>query len=74
MVLIAKGVGFLVAIVTVFLGVTVMILAKMIISYSIRVIGVIGVLIIIGLVSFCTLKFKEASIKTMWVMLTRSCN
>lgn len=70
---IARGVGFLVAIVSVLIGISVMTFVKFLISHCIRVFGVFGVLLLVAIASLAVVRFKNASVKAMWIMLSNSC-
>lgn len=70
---IARGVGFLVAIVSVLIFILLMTFVKFLISHCIRIFGVFGVLLLVAIISMAVVWFKNASVKAMWTMLSNSC-
>jgi hypothetical protein len=73
-VVIARGVGFLVAIVAIILAILVMMLLKAFIVYNLHKLGVSGVIIVIALFTWSVIKFGHISSKIVWTMLARSCS
>jgi hypothetical protein len=72
-VVIARGVGFLVAIVTIFVAICIIMCARVLISHMIESVGVSGVLAMIGLTSWLAIKLRGASMKVTYTLLTKSC-
>lgn len=73
-VIIARGVGFLVAIVAIILAILVMMLLKAFIVYNLHKLGVSGVTIVIALFIWAIIKYGHISSKFVWIMLARSCS
>ena len=70
---IARGVGFLVMIVSVLIGILIMTFIKFLISHCIRVFGVFGVLILVAILSLAVVRFKNASVKAMYTIIINGC-
>lgn len=72
-VLIARGVGFLVLIVSIFILITILMLIKTIISFFVDLWGVSIILLLTFGISWSVLKLNKVSFSVLWGVLTKSC-
>ena len=70
---IARGVGLLVAIVSIFILIFVMMIIRAVIASLLRKMGVTGVILLMGVASGCALKFRNISGNFVWNVLSRTC-
>ena len=71
--MIARGVGFLVAIVAIVLAMVLMMTVRTIIAFTMNKMGILGLSITLGVVLWVTLKCANAPAKSLWLILTRGC-
>jgi hypothetical protein len=72
--IIARGVGILVAIVSVFLAALVIILSHMVIAMLIKEFGISTLFLALATVSWGALKTRKASMGAFWTAFRQSCN
>mmetsp|Transcript_30640 Transcript_30640/g.51290 ORF Transcript_30640/g.51290 Transcript_30640/m.51290 type:complete len:98 (+) Transcript_30640:75-368(+) len=71
---IARGVGFLVAIVAILLCFMIMMVARALIAFVLHKLGVTGVMVIAGIFVWSAMRIRNMSFKVIWTMLTNSCS
>eukprot|EP00601_Ochromonadales_sp_CCMP2298_P035787 CAMPEP_0173362976 /NCGR_PEP_ID=MMETSP1144-20121109/22127_1 /TAXON_ID=483371 /ORGANISM="non described non described, Strain CCMP2298" /LENGTH=95 /DNA_ID=CAMNT_0014312871 /DNA_START=94 /DNA_END=377 /DNA_ORIENTATION=+ len=69
---IARGVGFLVAIVAILLCFMIMMLSRALIAFLLNKCGVSGVLLVAGVVVWGAMRYRTMSFKVIWTMLSNS--
>ena len=72
-VVIARGIGLLVAIVSIFLLILIMMFGRGVIAYALHMWGVSGVMALLAIASVCSLRYRNVSPKVLWTMISRSC-
>ncbi len=72
--LIARGVGFLVAIVAILLCFMIMMVARTFISLLLHQCGVIGVVLLSGALIWVAMKYRNMSFKVIWTIFSNSCS
>lgn len=71
---IARGVGFLVAIVAILICFMVMMIARTLIALLLHQCGVVGVLLLTAVGVWCAMRYRNMSFKVIWTILTSSCS
>jgi hypothetical protein len=71
--MIARGVGFLVAIVAVVMAVLLMISVRAFIAFSLTKLGILGLSTLVGIIVWAIVRFGNINPKSIWVILSRSC-
>lgn len=70
----ARGVGVLVAIVAILSWFMIMMLFRAALAWLIHIWGVTGVALMVGLIVFAAVKYGRMSAKTIWIVLRHSCS
>mgnify|MGYP006889554675 CR=1 FL=1 len=71
--MLARAVGFVVAIVAVILAILLMVLFRTLLALFVTKLGVIGLSIICGALIYGISLFSNAKIKSIWIVFFRSC-
>lgn len=72
--MIARGVGFLVAIVAILLCFMFMMVARAFIAFLLYNVGVTGIVLLTGLAVFGAMRYRNVSPKIIWTIYTNSCS
>ena len=72
--IIARGVGFLVAVAAFLVIILFLSFLRAIVGYGVQKVGVTGLLVFFGIIVYFSLKYGHIPVKMLRIVLTRSCN
>jgi len=71
---IARGVGFLVAVVAILLCFMIMMVARTFVALLVHQCGVIGVTVLSAAIVWAAMRYRNMSFKVIWTILSNSCS